>query len=246
MLTRLDQEYTLRAQDVDIKGEWMPSAIFTRMQEIAEDHAACVGWGREHIVEKLGCGWVLTRMNLEMERYPGLGEKITVSTWPCKPTKFIFRRQFLFCAQDGSELGKASSQWVLFDIAERMLRRTDAVGEYPFDPLLPQIVEEPRKLALPADMERAAEREVLYSDVDMNRHMNNTKYLNWICELFPPKILEEKRISRVKINYIAEAQLGQRVELFRSGTEDGCYICGNTDGKTVFDAFVRFIYTNPI
>ncbi len=241
MLTRLDQEYILRAPDVDIKGEWMPSAIFTRMQEIAEDHAACVGWGREHVVEKLGCGWVLTRMNVEMLRYPSLGEKILVSTWPLKPTKFIFRRQFLFCAQDGKELGKASSQWVLFDIAERMLRRTEAVGKYPYDPELPQIVEEPGKLALPAHMERAAEREALYSDVDMNRHMNNTKYLNWICELFPVDILEKKRMEIVKINYISEVQMGQRVELFKADVEEGCFICGKTEGRTVFDTFIRFV-----
>ncbi len=240
MLTKLEQQYTLRAQDVDIKGEWMPSAIFVRMQEIAEDHAAAVGFGRVHIMETLGFAWVLTRLNLKMNRYPKLCDTITAATWPLKPTKLTFLRHFTFTSADDELLGAASSQWILFDIRDRMIRRTSAIENYPYDPALAPVMEEPGKIILPDGMESAGTRTVLYSDVDMNAHMNNTKYLNWICESYPASFLTEKRLAGVKINYIAEAYLDQQVELFREDTEAGRYLCGKTEEKTVFDAYVEW------
>ena len=52
MLTKLEQEYTIRALDVDLKGVWRPSAVLTRMQEIAEDHAIAVGAGAQTLWTK--------------------------------------------------------------------------------------------------------------------------------------------------------------------------------------------------
>jgi len=240
MITKLEQDYYLRALDVDIKGEWMPSAIFVRMQEIAEDHAAAVGVGRVDLVDEKGLGWVLTRMHVKMDRYPSIGQTIRVSTWPLKPTKLTFLRQFMFRNKDGAVLGRASSQWVLFDIKQRMIRRSSTLGDYPYDPELLEILDEPGKILLPGDMERVATRTVMYSDVDMNEHMNNTKYLNWICELFPSDMLVEKRMETIRINYIAEAHIDQLVDIHMKADDGGYYVCGMTEGKTVFDAFVTW------
>ncbi len=237
---RLDQDYYLRALDVDIKGEWMPSAIFVRMQEIAEDHATAVGAGRVDLVDEKGLGWVLTRMLVKMNKYPRIGQTIKVSTWPLKPTKLTFLRQFMFRGIDGELLGTASSQWVLFDIKERVLRRTVVLGDYPYDPKLAIKMGEPGKIILPAVMEKKMTRTVMYSDVDMNVHMNNTKYLNWICELFPSETLKEHSLEEIKINYIAEAYIDQQVGLYMKEGQGGHFICGKTGDKTVFDAFVRW------
>ena len=239
-LTRLEQDYYLRALDVDIRGNWMPSAIFVRMQEIAEDHATAVGLGRVDLIDTKGLGWVLTRLNLGMERYPKIGQTIKVATWPLKPTKLLFLRHFMFW-DDTGVLGRASSQWVLFDIAERAIRRTATVGDYPYDPNEKGVIEEPGKIMLPSEMDEITTRKVMYSDVDMNRHMNNTKYLNWICELFPTEILQNRSIKNVKINYIAEAAIDQQVSLFTKEADGGWYVVGKTDGKTVFDSFVEWM-----
>jgi acyl-ACP thioesterase len=237
---KLEQEYYLRAQDVDIKGAWMPSAVFVRMQEIAEDHAASVGAGRVDLVDKKGLGWVLTRMAVNMNRYPGIGQTIRVATWPLKPARLIFLRQFQFSDLEGNVLGAASSQWVLFDIGERTLKRTTVLGDYPYDPALPAVMEDPGKIILPAEMEKRETRTVLYGDVDMNVHMNNTKYLTWICELFPSAMLKKQHLESIRINYIAEAYIDQQVDLYMREEGGGWFICGKTDGKTVFDAFVTW------
>ena len=240
METRLEREHYLRAADVDIKGEWMPSAVFLRMQELAEDNASNVGFGRIFLGETMGLCWVLTRVNLKMHRYPRLGDTIHVATWPLKPTKLTFLRHFMIRDAQGETLGVASSHWMLFDIHERVLRRTSTIGDYPYDPDAPVVLEEPGKIKLPPDMPLCETRNVRYSDVDMNGHMNNTKYLNWICELFSSEHIKTKRISQIRLNYIAEPYLDQQVALYKSQGDGGFYICGKTEDKTIFDSFVTW------
>jgi medium-chain acyl-[acyl-carrier-protein] hydrolase len=241
LLTKLEQDYYLRALDVDISGRFMPSAILTRMQEIAEDHANLVGVGRVDLVEEKSLAWVLTRLHLEMKKYPKIGQTIKVATWPCPPTKITIARQFSLHDMEGGELGRAATQWVLLDINERAIRRIERVlGSYPHDAAHGVLLPEPKKLFLPPDMELAQTRKVMYSEVDMNKHMNNAKYANWICELFNNEQLTEKQVRVLKINYIAEAYLGQEVEIYTSASGSGTLVCGKTDGKVVFDGYIEW------
>lgn len=235
MLTRFQEEYRLKALDVDINGRWMPSAIFVRMQELAETHAELVGLGRTQIIE-MGFAWVLTRMHLQMHHYPSLGQTIRVATWPLKPSSLLFRRQFQFEDLDGRILGRAASQWVVFDLGERVLRRTSVLGDYPYNPEAENVIGEPGKITLPDGMKEVFIRRVQYSDVDMNGHMNNSKYLNWICDIFPVAFVRQMHLSDIYINYVSEAHIGEDVAMYMLEDEAGFYVCGKSSGRTIFDA----------
>ncbi len=237
--TKLEQEYTIRAYDVDTKSKWRPSAIFTRMQEIAEDHAILAHAGRQELVEERGMAWMLTRLHLQMDRYPDLMDEIKVVTWPGKPTKLFFVRHTMFLDAFGKELGRATSLWVLFNIKERSLCRTGEIGEnYPYDLSHGLALPDPTKIRLPEEMPLACTRTVAYSEVDMNGHLNNAKYADWICELFDLDTLKRDSVKDFKINFIAEAYMGQSVDLFHKEAEGIHYVCGKTGDKTVFDASV--------
>ncbi len=241
MDTKLEQLYTLRALDVDTKGKWRPSAILTRLQEIAEDHAIIAHAGRKELVEQRGMAWMLTRLHLQMKQYPDLTDTIKVVTWPGKPTKLFFVRHSMFFSQTGEELGRATSLWVLFNIKERFLCRTGDIGEnYPYDLSHGVALPDPGKIKLPEDMELVATRTVSYSEVDMNGHLNNSKYADWVCELFGIEHLKKAFMDEFRINYIAEAYMGQTVDLYRKEQDGIYYVCGKTDDKTVFDASISW------
>ena len=72
----------------------------------------------------------------------------------------------------------------------------------------------------------------------MNRHLNNAKYADWVCELFDSETLKKDSIRDFRINFIAEAYMGQTVDLYRRDIDGISYICGKTGDKTVFDASV--------
>ena len=97
----------------------------------------------------------------------------------------------LFCAPHhvfrctGEDLGRATSLWVLFNIRAVSSAVPGDIGEnYPYDLSHGAALPDPGKIKLPDDMELIRTRTVAYSEVDMNSHLNNAKYADWICELF--------------------------------------------------------------
>lgn len=234
------EEITLRAVDLDLNGTWMPSQIFETMQEVAEDDAFRYGFGRLDLAGNFGLAWVLTRIHLRMDRYPRLGDTIRVSTWALRAKSHFIPRQFLFEDAAGV-IGRASSQWVLLDLAERIIRRTAVLGGYAGDFDVDPVLPDPKKIRVPAEMEESGHRRVLYSEVDLNGHMNNTKYLNWICELYPVPFLQTMQMSNCRIAYVNEAVIGQEVRLLTQEADGSTFISGRTQDATVFDAQVDWL-----
>lgn len=237
MAEELTQKIILRAFESDPAGGlWKPSGILVRMQEIAEDHAIALGCGRKDMVDVSGMVWMLVRLHLEMKRYPKIAQEIVVKTWHGKAEKYTFPRYFSFSYPDGEELGCATSDWVLFSIWERKLMRPSALPVSYDAGSQPAPARVPARIRLPQDMQTAEMRRVRYSDTDMNAHMNNSKYADWICDLFPANQLLSQRLSEMDITYSAEAAIDQQIELKMSETGGRFFISGETYGKAVFSA----------
>ena len=238
MIGQITQNITLRAFESDFAdGQWKPSGILVRMQEIAEDHAIALGCGRRDMVDSTGMAWMLIRLHLEMKKYPKIAQEIVIKTWHGPVERLTFPRYFSFFYPDGEELGCATSDWVLFDIRERKLMRPSALlVPYRADESLSPPARPPMRIRLPENMQAAETRRVRYSDTDMNVHMNNAKYADWICDLFATEKLRTKRMAELDISYAAEAAMDQEIEL-KTGEENGrFYISGETFGKSVFSA----------
>lgn len=237
METVYAEEITLLAAAVDLNGTWMPSEIFATMQEIAEQDAARYGFGRLELAERYGLAWVLTRIHLQMERYPRLGDTLLASTWALRAKSHFVPRQFLFTDAEGV-IGRAASQWVLLNLEERTLERTAVLGGYAGDFDMEPVLADPKKIRMPGELTQAVQRQVLYSDVDMNGHMNNTKYLNWICELYTVPFLRTMQMHNCRIAYVNEALIGQEVALLTAEADGSTFIGGRTGEQPVFDAQV--------
>ena len=54
---------------------------------------------------------------------------------------------------------------------------------------------------------------VSYSDLDYNGHMNNTYYLDVLCDFIPELAAGTHRVSFVRIHYSKEAPLGDRLRV---------------------------------
>lgn len=60
------------------------------------------------LAEKMG--WVLNRWLLRMDKYPKLGEKISIETWPSNFERFYGTREFSIKDSIGNLFGQACSQ----------------------------------------------------------------------------------------------------------------------------------------
>jgi len=71
----------------------------------------------------------------------------------------------------------------------------------------------------PLDVEAAATRQVWYSELDRNGHMNNTRYLDWAMDLLPADFHREHPLRRATLCYLCEIREGDLIRLTKDMSE---------------------------
>ena len=132
--------------------------------------------------------WMLSRLKVKMYSYPRVGEDIIIKTWPSGAERLFLLRDFLIMNKDGEVLGVAVSNWVFMNLETRRPVHPSS-GEIPFIPENPEraIEENPGKVKASENSEEIISFQVRYNDLDMNNHVNNVKYLEWILECMDPE-----------------------------------------------------------
>ena len=230
------EERMLRTCDCDVNGQWRPSAVLEAMQEMAGAHCALLGCGRDDLLRR-GAVWILARSEVQMARYPAIGEKITLQTFN-KPVRLrFFPRYYIFTDARGETVGKAGTLWLLMDIHTR---QTIPAGEVAA--LLPDNSDLPAPLGMPATVgqlqgeEQARPYAPVYTDLDVNGHVNNTKYADWLCNALGTETMRRCCLDSLVLNYNAEVLPDQQVllRLTRQGAD--CRLAGYHEGKLAFEA----------
>ncbi len=213
------QEFQIASYHTDVSARIKPSAILEFMQEIAGAHAEALDVGRRKLTPR-NLAWVLTRVEVRMERYPVSGEVITVETFPMPNRRVFFPRYYIFRDAEGKQIGCAGSIWVLLDITTRkMANASDII------PLLPDNRDLTAPMGMPATVEEVggeqqeAFRTPVYTDLDMNGHVNNTRYLDWCCNELGIDTMRRSTLSWFAVNFNQEILPGQEVRtvLHRDG-----------------------------
>ena len=91
---------------------------------------------------------------------------------------------------------------------------------------------------MPANAEESAFT-VPYSFVDLNGHMNNTRYFD-LAEDRMPKALRERSLSGVQTEYAKEAKEGETILLKSELTPDAYLLSGEQGGAKLFRLSLTF------
>ena len=225
----------LLSRDCDLGCLWRPSAILTAMQETAGMHSHILGCGRETLVQK-GVVWVLTRCEVQMEKEARMGSRLSIETFPMPLRRWFFPRYFVFRDDAGAQVGAAGTLWVLFDLEKRcMVAPGDVAGAIPDNSDLtpPLGVPGPVPRLTGGTLESA--RTPVYSELDVNGHVNNARYADWLCDALGLEVMREYRVKTMRLSYAAEIRPGQAMELRL--TRDGLayHLTGSHEGKTHFE-----------
>ena len=205
------EHFHLLTRDCDMNAAWRPGAILMAMQEVGGAHSERLGAGRNVLALK-NLAWVLTRIEVEMDRYPTIGEDLSLETFPAPVRRWFFPRYFVIRDNEDKEIGRAASLWVLLDLTTRHMVQPALVAA-----LMPDNRDLPAPLGLPGSVTEVsgvleeATRLPLYSDLDANRHVNNTRYLDWVCDALGVDCMAENELARFTINYNMEILPGQEV-----------------------------------
>lgn len=202
--------------DSDYYKKLKLSSMFNYFQDISILHSDNIGVGIGQIQKDFNVTWVMIRIMLKIDRFPNWGEAVTVETWPIKPKRLEFERDYMIKDQQGNVLVRAISSWVIMDVDQREIRRSDLLNSnIPYYPDKRALDNRLGKLKPNGNLEFVYTKKIGYSDIDMNGHLNNSKYIDYITDCFSIETHEKYAIDTVQVNYIGEALAGDTISFYR-------------------------------
>ena len=215
-----ERNFAVTAADTDRHGRLKPSHILMMLQEVAGDHSALLGTDRDSLMRK-DLFWAVIRHRVQITRLPGSGEKLTVQTWPMPTTRTAYPRSTVAYDAEGRECFRGISLWVLMDAQSRAMVLPGKSGVTVSGMLTGSELAVPGSMAL-QNAGQKAERIVRYTDLDVNGHMNNCRYLDWVADTLPGSFHGAHAVSEFTVNYLSEAREGENLELHYQLTDGPC------------------------
>ncbi len=216
--------------DIDPDQTLRVEAMARFFQEMATLHSIKVGAGPDILFSR-GVTWFLNRLEIEVFRYPLLGEKLKITTWSRGFRHHMGLREYCIDSEKGL-VAKGSSVWIFFDFKKKKIIKVPADIEslYQFDPEKGFEDELASwKTCGKLEPEKELTISLRYGDFDVNGHVNNTIYLGFIETLFhKTPALGNKRLRDVKIRFSRE--INRSVESVRIGYK-------NVDGHYQFNIY---------
>lgn len=204
------------------------STLLDVAQEVAGDHADELGCGFETMI-KQDLIWVIVRNYVEIIKKPINFKEIEVVTYPLKPRFVEFNRETEFY-HNGELFAVSRSTWMVINIKDFSVKAPDFFKD--FDDDLGYFKRRIRKLPVvdKSQLQKVKEAEVLYSMLDHNGHMNNTKYVDFYLDIFRP----EFSVKTLQIEYIKQSFLDDKLSLYIRENEGKRYLSGYKDDELKF------------
>ncbi len=234
----LAQSHIIRSEQVDVQRILKPSSLLLMLQEIALDHCRMLGLGSEATLNR-DLLWVVTRYYVEIERMPAYEEQVTLETWPGPMRRVLFPRYFRMKDKDGNILFRASSVWVLIDGKERKMITPKAFGLEPVEGL---VVGDELPYNMPAKVlpeTGEGSFSVPYSYLDLNGHMNNTRYLDVCFDLIADEA-EGKSLTAISAEFQNEIHYRETVSV-KIGSEGNDYTFTGMTERPCFRIGMSFL-----
>ncbi len=234
------ENYVISSYLVNLRGQAGLYAVLNLIQDVGWLHAM-------HLQVNLpkNAGWIFTRQKLIMKKWPAWNQTLTIRTWLRKPESdaFLYRDYELLMGDE--KIGECTSTFTVMDMQTRKIAVQDW-SEYASiwrnDGYLEH---KPAKIPAEQDVADLMQFHVRNSDIDLNQHVNNTRYAQWILDAIPIDILRKgTELHQYEVNFLAETKIGDVVTVqkslhdMREGSSSRVQFQGirNRDGKPVFTA----------
>tara|TARA_B100000575_G_scaffold294657_1_gene312751 strand:- start:6832 stop:7572 length:741 start_codon:yes stop_codon:yes gene_type:complete len=229
--SRIHREFfTVRASETAPNERIHLSALARLFQEVAGNNAKKLSFDIKDI-QNQNISWILHRLQIQIKRLPKWRENIEIRTWPALGDSLKAIRNYEVWDTKNNLIVKSISYWMIIDLDSRKPKRI------PKDILNRRFPERPHALEptnsrLQAFNPSEAEQEIRMQSyayhLDMNNHINNTHYIDWMLEILRSK--QRQNLHWFDLVFLNE--LGSYIPLRVQGKDDRIQLL-NTDLKVI-------------
>lgn len=216
--------------------------IINQLQESKLNHLkSCglvkTGLGTTPEMTKRGLLWVVHKLQVVVDQYPSWNDVVQLRTWSCVHGKNSYRRDWIVRNyKTGQVLIRATCFYVLMNRNTRKLSKFCDEMKVEMNPHFldsDPIVEEDKIISTKLDVDakdcNCTSLVTRLSDLDMNYHVNNASYINFILEGTPRWVSENHRLSAVTIKYLKECGVDKQLQslsmpIENDGVLDGSHL----------------------
>ena len=205
----------IRYSETDSEGKLTMASLINYFQDCSTFHSEDVGLGIEYLKEK-NLVWVLSSWQIVVERYPDMGENVTIGTQPYDMKGFLGYRNFWMLDGKGGYIAKANTLWSLLDTEKgKPSNIPDGMAEgYGIGERL-EMEYAPRKIAVPQGGLNREAIIVKKHHIDSNHHVNNQQFVNMAMDFMPEGFV----VRQLRAEYKKQAYLDDILMPYVAETE---------------------------
>lgn len=213
-------ESRIRYSELDENGHLKIEALLDYFQDCSTFQSEDIGAGVDFLKDK-NMVWVLSSWQIIAERYPKLGEYVTIATAPYDFKGFIGYRNFWMLDEEGNRIACANTIWSLIDtVSGRPVRPPkELLDKYPIEPKL-DMEYAPKRITLPESLLRGEEVLIRSHHLDTNHHVNNGQYVRIALDCLGKKC----GIRQLRAEYKKQSFLGDVLVPYVGMTEEGRHV----------------------
>lgn len=239
MGNRFQKDTHIALSQCDNTGKLSVYHIFTTFMDMATEHAEQLKLSSSDLGENLF--WITVRTKAQIINRPSMSQKVSLATWPQKPSRVRANRHYLISDENGV-LINGKSEWTVVDTSTNKIQRVSDIYPDDFDFCEELSIEE--NFSRVSDDFSSAQTLSTYTirstDIDLVQHMNNAQYIRVLMGVFTKKELEEKPIKEIEITYKAQSYEGETLTIkCRKGEDFVDYGMLKSDGTVA--ATIRVI-----
>lgn len=218
-----EQDYQILSYFLDRKGQLSPYHLLKLMQETAWGHvdANNVGW---NYLKQFNQFWALIRVHVIVDRFPKWNEEVVLRTWGKPSDALLHYRDHEMVDREGNVIIRSTSSWVILDFDSGKPQKVSIPSHLYTNGELNAIAEKPPKIKMFDYGTEHSFQPVLYSDIDVNQHVNNSNYLQFVINHFDPQYIASHRLKEFYVNYISQLKLGDSYAVKHIETEPNHFI----------------------
>lgn len=225
LIKEYSKTYFLTAGECNPQAVMPVTLLASRFIEVATLHANDLDFGYYRLMET-GDAWVLSRLTIEMKRWPVINDYYSVSTWVESVNRHFSERNFEVRDANGEILGYGRSVWMAINIKERSIASLAAL-----DSLYAVVSEkecpiEKIKRFTPFDNDeqvKSSHYTFRYCDCDFNRHVNTVRYIELFLNQWPMEFFDRYLLKRLDIAFLKEEHFGEKVQVLLKEVEPNAF-----------------------